>query len=79
MSLEARMTKLQTQLIPKGKIIVAHRHSCQTEHALKDKAVEALGRPLRPADCLVIIDTCDEPCPPDTHAHHETVLIYLRP
>jgi hypothetical protein len=79
MSLEARVTKLQTQFIPKGEIVTLHHYRCQTEQALKDKAVEALGRPLRPADCLVIIDTCDEPCPPDAHAHHDTVIIYPRP
>jgi hypothetical protein len=79
MSLEARVTKLQMQLIPRGEILVVHGHSCQTEHVLETMAVQALGQPLRPADCLVIIDACDEPCPPDAHAHHDTVIISLRP
>jgi hypothetical protein len=79
MSLEARVTKLQRQLLPGGEILVVHGHRCQTEAALKTQAVEALGRPLRPDDCLVIIDTCDEPCPPDAHAHHDTVIISPRP
>jgi hypothetical protein len=79
MSLEARVTKLQRQLIPRGEILVVHGHRCQTELALKTQAVEALGRPLRPDDCLVIIDTCDEPCPPDAHAHHDPVIICPKP
>ena len=79
MSLEARVTKLQTQFIPKGEIVTLHHYRCQTEQTLKDQAVEALGRPLRSADCLVIIDACDEPCPVGVHAHDETVFIYPRP
>jgi hypothetical protein len=78
MSLEERVMKLQTQLLPTGQVIVAHHYRCQTEHALKDGAVEALGRPLRPADCLVIIDTGDEPCPLGFHAHDDQIIISPR-
>jgi hypothetical protein len=73
-----KLERLSAQLSPRGEILVVHGHSCQTEHALKTQAVEVLGRPLRPDDCLVIIDACDEPCPPDAHVHHDTVIIFPR-
>ena len=78
MSLEARVMKLHTQLIPPGQLVTLHHYRCQTESALKAKAMEALGRPLRPVDCLVIIDTCNEPCPPGPHAHDNKIIIYPR-
>jgi hypothetical protein len=78
MSLEARVAKLHTQLLPTGKIIVAHRYSCQTAPVWEAMAVETLGRALRPEDLLVIVDACDEPCPPEAHDHHHAMVIYPR-
>jgi hypothetical protein len=68
-----RVERLAGQLTPPGQIIILHRHWCQSEQVLDALAVQALGRPLRPGDLLVIMEQ-EEACPVGPHAHDDEVI-----
>jgi hypothetical protein len=73
-----RVERLAGQLTPTGQIVVLHPHRCQSESGLDTLAVQALGRPLRPGDLLVIIEQ-EEACPVGPHAHDDAAIrIYPR-
>jgi hypothetical protein len=68
-----RVERLAGQLSPQGQIVVLHPHRCQSEPVLEARAVQALGRPLRPGDVLVIMDR-EEACPVGPHAHEDEAI-----
>jgi hypothetical protein len=68
-----RVERLAGQLTPTGQIIILHRHWCQSEQVLDALAVQALGRPLRPGDLLVIMEQ-EEACPVGPHAHDDEAI-----
>jgi hypothetical protein len=68
-----RVERLAGQLTPQGQIIILHRHWCQLEPVLEARAVQALGRPFRPGDLLVIMEQ-EEACPVGPHAHEDAAI-----
>jgi hypothetical protein len=73
-----RVERLAGQLTPPGQIVVLHPYRCQSDQVLDALAVQALGRPLRLGDLLVIMAQ-EEACPVGPHAHDDAAIrIYPR-
>jgi hypothetical protein len=68
-----RVDRLAGQLTPQGQIVTLYQYRCQSEQVLDALAVQALGRPLRPGDMLIVMEQ-EEACPVGPHAHDDEAI-----